>query len=1225
VLIKLRPGIGKGQKDRVRGEVGARVRRRFKGNAEHWILPPGWTTEKAIERLRRHPHVEYVEPNYIVHAFRAPGDPYYPELWGMRNDGQTGGTPGADIDAEPAWGITTGSRSVMVGVIDSGIDYDHPDLAANIYINPGEIDGNGIDDDGNGFVDDVHGWDFRNDDNDPIDDAGHGTHVAGIIGAVGDNALGVAGVNWTVSLLPIKFLDSYGYGSTADAIAAVDYATLMGADITNNSWGGGGFSQTLLDAIHRAQDAGSLFVASAGNSYNDADLDPEYPAAHDAPNIVSVAATDQDDQLVGFSNYGAVSVDLGAPGFSILSTLPGASYGYKNGTSMAAPHVAGVAALMRAVSPGIDVTALKQRLLDAVDPIPALAGKTVTGGRLNALATIATPEAIPPGAVTDLEALSSDSFSLTLGWTATGDDGDLGSAADHDIRYALSPIDEAGFGAAARVPGSPAPRPAGEAMQFEVGGLDAATTYYFALRALDEWGNAGPMSNLASGTTLGPPDIDVFPSSLQAGTFVGGTTTRTLTIDNDGDGNLNFAIAARTPFAASALGAPDLEASGSSASDLVTPNPATPGLAGTGLGTPLIAPPAIESARRMRDLTDDPGGSPAGPSQPPAEREAYDEGATPLRDRIDAADISIANIAPGSMRIALLSCGVTVTEIRDLLLAFPDIAAVDVLEGGSTRTRLEVLLQYDAVIVVVNTLCADEIGAGDALADFADAGGGVILTLASFFDRWMIGGRFRYGGYHPLLGWDGYPPDQFSSSLGPFDPSHPIMAGVTEIAAGLLTHVELTPGALSIAEWQSGDPFVAIKGPTVVALNLYVGWYGYWTGDVPLLLHNAILWSRHSFSWLSFDPAAGTVPPGGQIDVTVGFDATGLEAGDHEAALVIDSDDPDQGAVAVPVLLQVTGAPDIVLHGQRVEFEWSRDFVTPRALARHEFAVPVPPAGGGVVEFVAEGDFDGDEPGEFTILSAEAGVRLVVEDTGVECDPATRSVAATAQQMAELTADGRVKMLVYNGPGSEASCPVNRHTVRLSYSGASDRLDFGTVFVGVGRTLSVTVENAGTDPLMVSGIASDDPAFAPQAADLFLAGGESGELAVTFTPSAAGAYAATLTLPSNDPDEPMLTMALHGDAIAAPEIAVMPDSLEVSLDPDQIATRTLAIENSGGSSLAFDIAVHPDRPAGARRPGLGCMVERRGVVVARAGLHGYPLGAAGGDRPLGLPAGDYPC
>jgi subtilisin family serine protease len=263
-------------------------------------------------------------------------------------------------------------------------------LANNIWTNPGEIAGDGIDNDGNGYVDDIHGYDFVNNDADPMDDNSHGTHVAGTIAAEGNNGTGVAGVNWSAQIMPLKFLDAGGWGDTFGAIQAVEYATMMGAKLTSNSWGGGGYSQALYDAIAAAGDAGQLFVAAAGNSSSDNDTYPEYPASYDLDNIIAVAATDNNDQLAWFSNYGAASVDLGAPGVDIYSTFPGNSYGTLSGTAMATPHVSGVAALLWAQNPDMTPEQVKNRILASADPIPALEGHTVSGGRLNAFRALAS-------------------------------------------------------------------------------------------------------------------------------------------------------------------------------------------------------------------------------------------------------------------------------------------------------------------------------------------------------------------------------------------------------------------------------------------------------------------------------------------------------------------------------------------------------------------------------------------------------------------------------------------------------------------------------------------------------------------------------------------------------------------------------------------------------------------------------------------------------------------
>jgi len=355
-------------------------------------LPAGSDLAQARQRLVADPQIDHVEYNYRVTVNRSPNDTLYHDMWSLQNHGQSGGKPGADINAPQAWDMHTGSRDVVVAVIDTGVDYTHPDLAANLWTNPGEVPDNGVDDDNNGFIDDVYGYNFVNNTGDPRDDHGHGTHVAGTVAAEGNNDLGVVGVAWQARVMALKFLDASGGGWTSDAVEAVLYASQMGAKLSNNSWGGSGFSTALRDAIAAADEAGSLFVASAGNSGRNSDTAPSYPAAYDLDNIISVAATDHNDKRAYFSNYGAKSVDLGAPGVNILSTMTtrGArcctapsGYGVLNGTSMASPHVAGAAALVFSAFPNLNHRQVKNRLLDSVDPVPALEGRTVTGGRLN--------------------------------------------------------------------------------------------------------------------------------------------------------------------------------------------------------------------------------------------------------------------------------------------------------------------------------------------------------------------------------------------------------------------------------------------------------------------------------------------------------------------------------------------------------------------------------------------------------------------------------------------------------------------------------------------------------------------------------------------------------------------------------------------------------------------------------------------------------------------------
>ena len=359
---------------------------------------PDWMTiEEAIARYLNHLDVLYAEPNYIVQRLVTPNDPDFGSLWGLHNTGQSSGTEDADIDAPEAWDITTGSSDVVVAVIDSGIDYNHEDLSANMFQNSDDCNSNGLDDDGNGFVDDCHGIDKVNDDSDPMDDNDHGTHVAGTIGAVGNNGVGVVGVNWTVKLMACKFLDAGGSGSTADAISCLEYVKLMkdrGVNIvaTNNSWGGGSFSQALFDAVEAHLQRGILFIVAAGNGGIDGVGDnndgtgfdqQSYPCEFYLPNVICVASTTRTDDLSSFSNFGRRTVHLGAPGSQILSTTPGDTYSTFSGTSMATPHVTGMAALLKAQDSNRDWRTIKNLILAGGDNNSNLSN-TITQKRLNA-------------------------------------------------------------------------------------------------------------------------------------------------------------------------------------------------------------------------------------------------------------------------------------------------------------------------------------------------------------------------------------------------------------------------------------------------------------------------------------------------------------------------------------------------------------------------------------------------------------------------------------------------------------------------------------------------------------------------------------------------------------------------------------------------------------------------------------------------------------------------
>ncbi|HYL85981.1 MAG TPA: S8 family serine peptidase [Candidatus Angelobacter sp.] len=396
ILVRFRPETPKLQTEAAHAAIAAQVIRTSKlvRGLDIVRLPEKMTVDAALRAYAQDPTVLYAEPDFAVHVQQnpvAPNDPRFAELWGLQN-APTG------VNAPRAWGLSVGSPNVVVGVIDTGIDYNHEDLNANMFRNPLDCNGNGVDDDGNGFVDDCYGVDVANGDSDPMDDHGHGTHVAGTIGAAGNNGIGVVGVNWQVKLIACKFLNAYGGGYTSGAIGCLDYIASMkdrGVNIvaTNNSWGGDSFSQALLDAIDSHRQRGILFIAAAGNAGANSDVNSFYPADFDLPNVIAVASTTSWDTLSSFSNYGRYSVHVAAPGTDIVSTTPGNTYSLFSGTSMAAPHVTGVAALLAAQDPSRDWKAIKNLILAGGDTKTFLAD-TISQKRLSAYGALTCSNSI---------------------------------------------------------------------------------------------------------------------------------------------------------------------------------------------------------------------------------------------------------------------------------------------------------------------------------------------------------------------------------------------------------------------------------------------------------------------------------------------------------------------------------------------------------------------------------------------------------------------------------------------------------------------------------------------------------------------------------------------------------------------------------------------------------------------------------------------------------------
>jgi subtilisin family serine protease len=525
-------GIGGVQKKRVWTKAMQR-----QNDHGFWVIQVP-NVSQALEALENNPNVEWVSENSKVEAiWTTPNDPYLPQLWGMSN-----------IKVAPVWSAgNKGNQDIFVGVIDAGIYLNHPDLCGQIWTNPHEpIDG--IDNDGNGYIDDVNGWDFYNNDRsitDPNDN--HGTHVSGTIGGLGNNGIGVIGVAPQVTIIGVKFLDGFYGGYTSDAIEAIDYLTdlkirhNLNIVASNNSWGGGGYSQGLYDAIERSKSAGILFVAAAGNNSSNNDSSPFYPANYGNQNVISVAATTSTDLMASFSNYGATQVDLGAPGASVISTTLGwpstFNYSSYSGTSMAAPHVTGAIVLYKNAHPTASWSQIKTGILNSTRSIPALQGKTVTGGTLDVstFTGVTSPiqgsrsctviDPTPPAKVTGLYSSNITNTSFRLDWAVPYDNSGV---FNYRVYRKISTSTTWNYDLIA----TPA---------WVLSNLIPATTYEIYIVAYDYSGNASEPSDILQVTTLN----DATPPTTPVLSFVSGTSSSlsfswTASTDNSGIGGYDF-------------------------------------------------------------------------------------------------------------------------------------------------------------------------------------------------------------------------------------------------------------------------------------------------------------------------------------------------------------------------------------------------------------------------------------------------------------------------------------------------------------------------------------------------------------------------------------------------------------------------------------------------------------------------------------------------------------
>ncbi|HUD72877.1 MAG TPA: S8 family serine peptidase [Dongiaceae bacterium] len=1100
VLIKFRAATSLAERVRVESDLGAVPRRRFRSGAERWRLAAGMTTEAALARLRSDPRVEYAEPNYLLSALRLPDDPKLADLHAFHNTGQRGGTPGADIDALRAWNVSTGDRRVIVAVIDTGLDATHPDLAANLYTNPGEIADNGVDDDGNGFVDDVHGWDFANEDNDPFDDNGHGTHVSGTIGAVGDNGVGVAGVNWKVSIMPLKFLGAAGFGLTSDAVEAIDYATVMGARVLSNSYGGGGFANAMVEAIGAGASSGSLFVAAAGNSGSNNDIDPEYPASYPLPNVVSVAATDADDHLATFSSWGANSVLLAAPGVDIVSTVPGGGYDSKRGTSMATPMVSGALALLEAAEPGLSVQEAITRLGESVDPLPALKGRVVTGGRLNLFRLLAHPDAVPPGAVTGLVVDEVGSTSVRLRFTATGDDGGTGRASTYDVRFAVGALDLGHLDDATAFPNRVLPGVSGEPDRVEVTGLLPSTAYAFAVRARDEWDSAGAPSAVASATTLGPPTLRVTPATFAAALRTGQVADLPCTIANVGAGTLDWSIAA-------IAAAPWLHA-----------EPAG-GRVGAGLSQPVV-------------LRVDAAGLAGG---------AYD--AAPILVSTDP------DRAATSLPLALL-----VTD-APAIAAAPAVVDFGARFAGTTALRTLSIRNAGTIALTIGAIVADD-------ASLALQEGGAPLALP-----WVVAPNATRT---LVVAWS-------PSAPGALDAGLAMTSDASNAVAVRIRGVAVSPPRLAF------DPAaieVALDAGTATARTLAIENPGGSDLDV-------VLAAASNGGWLQVEPGSATIAAGGRVEVTVAIDAANRPAGPDTGAIAIDTNDPFRPHAELPVGLLVADAPHLAVTVPPEVLESRGAFDIAGAVTTHRLRSTHPAAGDGLVTGTLEGDFG--NPVERGTFRFEGAVLGAAGGGGGDCVTATRVFPIPRPALDADLADGLLEASVTNAGSVDADCPVNRHTVRVTYPLPQDRIEFGAVLPGETRHRILLLANPGSRDLEVSRVSATGAGFAALASvrpagsgtgvgDLRLVPGQVYRLDLTFG-SAPGAGLApgdlegTLAIGSDDPHEPDRTLALHATLLPAPTVTLEPAGMETALLEGHQEMRAVTVVNHGDAPIDLALAV----------------------------------------------------
>lgn len=1076
------------------------------------------------------------EPDWLVFTTETPNDPQFSQLWGLHNRGQTGGVVDADIDAPEAWSRTTGSReSVVVGVIDSGVDYLHEDLAANMWRNPGEIL-NGKDDDGNGFVDDIHGYDFYQDDALPSDGQSHGTHCAGTIGATGDNQIGVAGVCWKVRLMALRFIGT-STGTTSDAIQCQEYATLMGASLTSNSWGGGGSSVLLQDAIRDAGNANMLFVAAAGNNTRNLDELPHYPAAYSLENIISVAASTDLDELSDFSNYSETQVDLAAPGSSIYSTIPG-GYGFKSGTSMAAPHVAGALALALSIRPDEDAQALKTRLLGSVDLLPAFAGRTVTGGRLNLARLLSSMDG--PFAIAEVT-------SIAEGENANGD-GVLNPG--EAVRVEVTVTNPGTIAAQATrltvVPAAPGSPLSLSPAEQNVGDLlpgqswtgtfilsspaDLPTPHQETLRLLTRYQHPESSEELTeerqhglilhtSSLIQGLVRTETGDAVTEAQVVISGASPVQLSTGEDGrfSALLTDGQHSLTVYASGYLPGGPLE--------LVTP-PGSDNLEIVLKNYPLVVAPGTLTETVLRGDVNT------------REITLTNQGDTPL-------DWSLARRpAP---RAPPAAGGATVLPLRSLLgvrigqheLGFlRDATWLQELQArGATLVTLDSPLTFEKLADVdvmlvddsIRSLADGEVGA--LQARMSQAGLGILSEADDEASLNRINGLFNGTGI--TARWSGYA-RYILADIRP----HPTTEGVSALAVDSSGYqANLGNTATPLIANRNGGIFAAAaragRGAIVFVGNEITTEAALAQGDSRRFAHQVIDWLVAEPGWVTTSASSGRLPPGQSTTLEVRLDGTTEAAGQHEANLVFNTNIVGMPDLPVPVRMTLQDSPKVgALPLDRLEF----GDVPEQIPATRTFVIHNPgtlPLELGLPEVVATGK--GTSPAAFSVAVSGAPVPR----------GSVATVAVTFSTSAPLGRHEALLKLGTNDPRQpliEVAMGATRTRAgKVVLTPASTQ---ASLYQGQALVKNLTLKNAGRGPLtatveLLLPAGESWAALRPPPAQVKLAAGKSMRLPLDLAPGALppGIYKATLRVTSDDAARPVLehevALTLSAAAVAA--------------------------------------------------------------------------------------------